>query len=35
MLSLVAADIGVKLQETNALRQSTDDLRSSPVSETT
>jgi hypothetical protein len=35
MLSSVAADIGLKLRETNTLRQSTDNLRSSSVSEAT
>jgi hypothetical protein len=33
MLSSVAADVGLKLQETNTLRQSTDNLRSSSVYE--
>jgi hypothetical protein len=35
MLSSVAADIGLKLWETNTFRQSTNNLRSGSVSETT
>jgi hypothetical protein len=33
MLLSVAADVGLKLRETNTLRQSTDNLRSNSVSE--
>jgi hypothetical protein len=33
MLSSVAADIDLKLRETNTIRQITDNLRSSSVSE--
>jgi hypothetical protein len=35
ILSRVVADVGLKLRETNILRQSTDNLRSSSVSEAT
>jgi hypothetical protein len=33
MLSSVVADVNLKLRETNTLRESTDNLRSSLVSE--